>query len=553
MPFVRRTGIPRTSGKLLLAAFLVATLVLSAWLGFHAVDSARSHRRTAEAVLRDYAGIAASEFQRTVQDELDDFLDVVFDDVPRQSRGAGLGGAEILAREMDDALRDVHCRCRKILEETAYFRLDARGGGDAWPDTVPRERLSDLRRLLAPDGWIEPDRTSGLIAITSGALGPGEWVVAYRATLDQAGGSVAALYAIVTKRDAFVELFERWYDREALLPAAIVGELPNDSVVSVTVQAPDGAPVFASRHQYPDMFSASDTLPAELGSLVVRASVRSDAAGHLIIGGLPRSRLPLLALLLLLTLGVGVAALVQVHREHQLDRLRDDFVSGVSHEFRTPLTQIMVFAELLEHDKLKSGEERQRALAVIDREARRLTHLVENVLRFARLKRVDASPPMSEPIDVGTVVREVLDAFEPLARPRSVRLAAEVGPDCRLRGNRTAVHQMLTNLLDNALKYGPEGQTVTVRARRLNGCVRLEVEDQGPGIPPSERRRIWAPYRRLDKDVAGDVRGSGIGLAVVADLAARQGGRAWVEDAPGTGGRFIVELDEAPLRDGEQA
>jgi len=553
MPFVRRTGIPRTSGKLLLAAFLVATLVLSAWLGFHAVDSARSHRRTAEAVLRDYAGIAASEFQRTVQDELDDFLDVVFDDVPRQSRQERLAGPEILEREMDDALREARCRCQLLLEETAYFRLDPRGGGAVLPDTVPRETLSRLHRLLAPERSIRPDRPSGLVATEAGVLAPGEWIVAYRAPVDEVDGSVAAIYAIATRREALAELFERWYDREALLPAAIVGDLPNDSVVSVIVHAPDGPPVFASMRQYPDLFSAYDTLPAELGSLVVQASVRSDAAGHLIIGGLPRSRLPLLGLLLLLTLGVGVAALVQVHREHQLDRLRDDFVSGVSHEFRTPLTQIMVFAELLEHEKLTTDEERRRALSVIDREARRLTHLVENVLRFARLRRVDASPPMVEPIDVGTVVQEVLDAFEPLARPRSVQLAAEVGPNCRLRGNRTAIHQMLTNLLDNALKYGPDGQTVTVRARRMNGSVRIEVEDQGPGIPPSERERIWAPYRRLDKDVAGDVRGSGIGLAVVADLAARQGGRAWVEDGVGRGGRFIVELDEAPLREGEQA
>ncbi len=550
MPLVSRTRLPRLSGKLLLAASLVVTLVLAAWLGFHAVDSARSHRRTAEAVLRDYAGIAASEFQRTVQDELDDFLDVVFDDVPRQMRPDRTAGPEVLAREMDDAVREARCRCQGLLEGTTYFRLDPRGGGEALPDTAPPEALSRLHSILAPDRWIGSERTSGLIVVPAGALAPDERIVAYRTSLDEAGGSVAAVYAFATTREALSELFERWYDRESLLPAAIVGDLPNDSVVTVTVVDPGGGTMFASRRRYPDQFSAVDTLPVELGSLVVRASVRSDAAGHLIIGGLPRSRLPLLALLLALTLGVGVAALVQLHREHQLDRLRDDFVSGVSHEFRTPLTQIMVFAELLEHDKLKTDEERQRALAVIDREARRLTHLVENVLRFARLRRVDTAPPVSEPVDVDTVVREVLHAFEPLARPRNVQLVADVTPDCRLLGSRTAVHQMLTNLLDNALKYGPEGQTVTVRARRANGSVRLEVEDQGTGIPTAERQRIWAPYRRLDKDVAGDVRGSGIGLAVVADLAARQGGRAWVEDAAGQGGRFIVELNDGGVGGG---
>jgi signal transduction histidine kinase len=101
---------------------------------------------------------------------------------------------------------------------------------------------------------------------------------------------------------------------------------------------------------------------------------------------------------------------------------------------------------------------------------------------------------------------------------------------------------MMTNLLDNALKYGPEGQTVTVGAKVVGNHVHIRVDDEGPGIGRSDRSRVFEPYRRLDRDVEGQVRGSGLGLAVVAELAERYEGRARVVDSPSGGARFIVEL-----------
>jgi signal transduction histidine kinase len=127
-----------------------------------------------------------------------------------------------------------------------------------------------------------------------------------------------------------------------------------------------------------------------------------------------------------------------------------------------------------------------------------------------------------------------------------MRIDATVGTACVVQGSRTALHQILTNLVDNALKYGPEGQTVRIDAGRDNGSVRLSVEDEGPGVPETERTRIWEPYRRLPTDVTGHVRGTGIGLAVVAELAAALGGRAWVEDGDPRGSRFVVELTPHP-------
>jgi signal transduction histidine kinase len=101
---------------------------------------------------------------------------------------------------------------------------------------------------------------------------------------------------------------------------------------------------------------------------------------------------------------------------------------------------------------------------------------------------------------------------------------------------------MLANLLDNALKYGPEGQTVRIGATEREGWARIWVEDEGPGIPVGERARIWDPYHRLERDLEGQIRGSGIGLSVVAELAEASGGAAWVEEGKTRSARFVIRL-----------
>jgi signal transduction histidine kinase len=110
-----------------------------------------------------------------------------------------------------------------------------------------------------------------------------------------------------------------------------------------------------------------------------------------------------------------------------------------------------------------------------------------------------------------------------------------------------AYRQIVLNLLENAIRYGPAGQTVTVRVERVNGGARLVVEDEGPGIPIGDRERVWAPFVRLTSQSQGSM-GTGIGLAVVRDLTTRHGGRAWIERASATsaGARFVVELPSSP-------
>jgi signal transduction histidine kinase len=325
-----------------------------------------------------------------------------------------------------------------------------------------------------------------------------------------------------------------------LLPPTLTGKTPNDSLVSVRVSDATGAVLYQSASMYESPYRATYEYP-KLGGYTVSVVIRPDVADKLVIGGLPQSRLPLLLGLLALAGALTAVALLQLRREAELARLRSDFISGISHELRTPLAQVRMFAETLLLDRVRSEGERRRSLEIIDQEARRLTHLVENVLQFSRNER-SVTRLSLEPTDVAAEMREVVEAFAPIASARGVTLATTLGEGCTTEVDRAALRQVLLNFMDNAVKYGPPGQTVTIGTRCAEGALQLWVDDQGPGIPARERARVWEPFQRLERDANSAVAGSGIGLSVVRDLVALHGGRSWVEDAPGGGARFIIEL-----------
>src|SRR5204863_327957 len=212
-------------------------------------------------------------------------------------------------------------------------------------------------------------------------------------------------------------------------------------------------------------------------------------------------------------------------------RLRADFVSGVSHELRTPLAQIRMFSETLLLGRVRSDDERERSLEIIDQEARRLTHLVENLLHFSRSERRLArlSPALAP---LAPLVSEAAEGCAPLAAARGVTSGSELADGVVAPVDADALRQMLLSLLDNAVKYGPSGQTVTLALAVADGRARVSVDDEGPGIPAAERERIWDRFWRLERDRGSAVAGTGIGLSVVRELVALHGGRTWGERAP---------------------
>lgn len=287
---------------------------------------------------------------------------------------------------------------------------------------------------------------------------------------------------------------------------------------------------------------------APVYGLTLAVGPQPGAVGLLQFGADPMAE-RLTMIMLMLVIGALLAmALLQVRREAELTRLRADFVSGVSHELRTPLAQIRMFTETLLLGRVRSDVERRRSLEIIDQEARRLAHLVENVLLFSKTEGGRRARVAPEPTQFAEEVRHAVESFTLLSRNREVELRTELQENITVEVDRMALRQILINLVDNALKYGPAGQRITVGAALFDDVARLWVDDEGTGIPAEERSRVFESFYRLPRDIDSRVTGSGIGLAVVRELARLHGGDAWAEAAPGRGARIVVEFPDAYVR-----
>jgi two-component system phosphate regulon sensor histidine kinase PhoR len=239
---------------------------------------------------------------------------------------------------------------------------------------------------------------------------------------------------------------------------------------------------------------------------------------------------------------VGAIAIVLVaEKERRISALKSEFVANVSHELKTPLALVRMFAEMLQSGRVGSDAKRQEYLDIIVRESERLSALIENVLDFARLERGRGSYEFAEG-DVGDAVTRAANVYRYRAEREGVKLVLDVAPELpRARIDERAIQLAVINLVDNALKYAPGSEQILVRARPDDGGIRVDVVDQGPGVPAEDRQRIFERFVRLDRnatDRASDfpgkmtkppVRGSGIGLALVKHIAESHGGRAWVE------------------------
>jgi signal transduction histidine kinase len=252
------------------------------------------------------------------------------------------------------------------------------------------------------------------------------------------------------------------------------------------------------------------------------------------------------AALLVVSLTLLVATVMLAHRFERHARDRDAFASSVAHELRTPLTQILLHAETLQLDR-PAAQTRQDASRVIVRETRRLIHLVENALQFVRGGR---SAMRLDPrlVSVADVVGETLDGLAPVLEAAVARVERKLDADAIALVDANALRQVVVNLVDNALRFGPPGQTIVVRVWARDGFVSLAVEDEGPGIAVADRERVFGSFV-----TASASSGSGIGLAVVRQLVDLHDGRVTIEDAPTGGARIVVRLQAADAAAGASA
>jgi signal transduction histidine kinase len=415
-------------------------------------------------------------------------------------------------------------------------KLVVRGGP---ADSALRRWVADtlnnyVRELHQPD-WAD--------AVIVGGPSSRRMMLAYKLERDSKGKPREAV-GFAADLSALMPLFVDAAEHGPLIPPTLTGGVPYDSIGSVVIADAFGRDIYRSPSEFPAVSTGRDSSNTMLGRLHFEVSLRPEMASKLVIGGLPRSRLPLIAGLLFITAILVGGILYQLRREYALAALRSDFVASVSHELRTPLAQIRMFSETLRLGRVRSQEERSRSLVIIDQEARRLTHLVENLLHFSRSERQTAHIEAA-PEHIAPLIRSAVEKFEPLAAARRVtvrtvldeRLVAVVDPG--------ALHQMLLNLLDNAVKYGPDGQTVTITLEGWGGYLRIKVDDLGPGVPAEARERVWDRFWRLRRDRGSSVAGTGIGLAVVKELVNLHRGRVWCDEAEAGGARFVIELPDA--------
>ena len=237
-----------------------------------------------------------------------------------------------------------------------------------------------------------------------------------------------------------------------------------------------------------------------------------------------------------------------VARLEEVDRLKDEFLAMVSHELRTPITVILGMAQtLVGRPEMAATADGQEILGRVVTQGKRLRDMVEQLLLQASAFVANRSPVLrAEEVAMADVVAEVVADWR-LAQPvreAELRMPEEPRP---IRGDAEALRMVVSNLVDNAGKHAPPGTPIGVAVEQPAGRTRVLVSDRGPGVPPSERERIFAPFTQLDTSSTRRVGGVGLGLFLVDQLVRGMEGRVWVEDNPGGGARFVAELpDSAP-------
>ena len=231
-------------------------------------------------------------------------------------------------------------------------------------------------------------------------------------------------------------------------------------------------------------------------------------------------------------------------RLEELDRLKKDFVSTVSHDLKTPLSSMQETVEVLLEELPGPLTQRQRKLLELNREsARRLAHMLAKLLDLSRLEA--ETTPARDVIDLASVAREAVDRFG-VTRPGRGPSIALIAPPMPLwvRANRSGIAQVLDNLLENAIKFSPPGGTIRVAVADLpaNGTVLVSVADEGPGVPDSEKDRVFERFHQTAGGRAIGNRGVGLGLSICRHIVDAHGGMIWVADHEPRGAVFCVLL-----------
>lgn len=477
---------------------LAASIALTTIGVVEASRAVRSQRAVAEHALRDYAGFAAWSYQQHLQARLGratEELIGAFNHGHDVHRGTNVPAVESMPHYI---YTDRDCNCHRpqwgpspfaflafrIGTDTLGIQLNAHADPhDGWEVDrgVPMAMLNAgaQRYPAAVRRWINDTITKqvrahhaiGRFPIIIATHGGERRFFTYTVMPRLAGDTL--IYGAEYEPDAFESMLRATMTDADILPSAFTRGRPIGELVELEVTDANRRTLFrtdsVSRWSLDDTASVGETF----GGLHVRAQIRAAMADQLVIGGLPRSRLPFLLALLGIAAALSFVAIAQLRREGELSRLRADFVANISHELRTPLAQMRLYLETLRLGRFTTEAQRSWSLDNVERETTRLGHLVERVLRFSRGER--AAPDPRQPTDVAAELRRIVAEFQPLADARGATLVSAIDEVPRVALQPDALRHIALNLLDNAVKYGPRGQTVQVRLV----CGDAEMRDVG--------------------------------------------------------------------------
>lgn len=236
-----------------------------------------------------------------------------------------------------------------------------------------------------------------------------------------------------------------------------------------------------------------------------------------------------------------VLVLVDISNLQHLERVRTDFVANVTHEMRSPLAAIVGFGETMTDETGGFSELAKRCLDRILSNSHRLTNILDDLVRLSRLENAD--DVKHDPVDLRVTLDSICASVRELSGDkRQILRLDHTGLPARLSVDAGLVEQALKNLLDNAIKYTPDGGSVAVEARVVDGTLTIDVSDDGPGIPLEHQQRIFERFYRVDSARSRAVGGTGLGLAIVKHAAALHGGQVVLESEPGQGTRFSLRI-----------
>lgn len=544
---------PTSASAVPLVAVLLLTLCVAGAITWVAWLSTNSHRAAAQDAMRDYSEFAAANFTDAAGKALYGGSMAILSSV-----GAGSATMEAdhvyplsVLRNAAGQVRDwgwMYVPSPRYVFSYNPVTHAAQVSGDTVPVGAEMQRLRDslsanFDTVVASKSKDSLRDRSLYVMVDTSAHDTEVFLMAY---LRGVHGAPDMVYGFSTMfRDYAQTVLPQLAQSTPLVPRSLSHGLPNDSLLTITVRDGKGHAIYQSPGPGLTAFGATQRLwTFAPDGPTVQIAIRRQAADVLLRGGIPSNRVPLLVALLLCTGALVVAAFRLARRAEELAHLRADFTSSMSHELRTPLAQIVLFAESLSFGRVATEAGRSDALRVILREARRLGHLVDNVLLFSRTER-RATRVSAQARPLAPLVREIVESFEPLARVRRSALRLSLDEQVVAPVDEGALRQILLNLLDNAVKYGPDGQTVGIGLTLDRGRAVLCIDDEGDGVPESESERIWDPFVRLHSGEYSVSTGSGIGLSVVRQLVKLHGGTCRVDEAPSGGARFVVELPGA--------